>query len=74
MRQLYWLDRRPKSAPLIKDIAINLKNQFEMDSGHQYNIDHRNVLMDQTNIQIKGGQQIIQVAINELYLNITPRI
>ncbi len=59
MRQLYWLDGRPKSAPLIKDIVINLKNQSEMDPDHQYDIDRRNALMDQTNIQVKGGQQII---------------
>ncbi len=55
MKQLYWLDGKPKSVPLTKDIAINLRNQSKMDPGHQYDIDHRNALMDQTDTQAKGG-------------------
>ncbi len=46
IRQLYWLDRKPKSVSLIKDIAINLKKQVKMDLDYQYNFDHRYVLMD----------------------------
>ncbi len=29
-RQLHWLDRKSESAPLTKDIAINLRNQPKM--------------------------------------------
>ncbi len=56
IRQLYWLNRKPESAFLIKDIAINLKNQSKRNPGHQYDIDYRNALIDQIDIQIKGGR------------------
>ncbi len=45
-----------------------------MDSGHQYDTDYKNALMDQTDIRTKRRQQIIQVVIDELYLNISLRI
>ncbi len=73
-RQLHWLDRKPESASLIKNIAINLKNQPKVDPGHQYDADRKDALMDQADIRTKGGRQIVQVAIDELYLDTSSRI
>ncbi len=73
-KQLHWLDGKPESAPLIKDITINLRNQPKVDPGHQYDVDHKDVLMDQVDIQIKEGRQVVWMTVNHLYFVISPRI